>query len=563
LLCATFHGVPIDVVVEPNTASAMTREAVLLCLLQAEEMYTTWGLQAEMDEWGFTRSGERYAEQLLEHLFRNPPLEWSNLAPFQAVFLRLLAGRLVQTRMKQQPEKSGRRSRRSSYGRPKSMSYEAASAVASTVTNTVTGVASMVRQKTVGDLAHGAASAVASTVTNTVTGAASVVRQKTTGDLPADPQRRERSVCRVSTSDLSLTPTSLGRQKGKSENRTSMAVNWISSVALSLSYSDDDPDGLYVEAEGLDEKVDVELRKRKFHLFISRHNPGVAEVVQEATEAFASEPVRTTEDMADVKSNACCCMLLYLTNRTWTNAENSKKLEAEVRSAMRYGAYVLLVHERPCIDDDLAGALNARHACEFKDFFATTPPALLRANIYGEIAVPLAGGAARPTSLRLLVIAIAKSGNKIGMYKKFSETLGSFSEEMMQMKHKTSSRARTRRRQAEDAGAGVVDYVHRAASQWQKAASRALPMQSRVQRDVPASTMNASDSSASIDGHCTALEVVSVDFEDEQSAVDAHETEHRDREGAGGTLEEGKPPLAFQSMDEVEGQTQSSSTEGN
>jgi hypothetical protein len=98
LLFATFKDLPIDVVMEPKTSSSgMTRNEVWNCLLEAEEKYTVWGLQREMEQWGFSPpDGLRYADHLYRHLFRYEPLEWSNILLFQKVLLRILAGRLVQ-----------------------------------------------------------------------------------------------------------------------------------------------------------------------------------------------------------------------------------------------------------------------------------------------------------------------------------------------------------------------------------------------------------------------------------------------------------------------------------
>jgi hypothetical protein len=542
LLCATFRGVPIDVVVEPNTASAMTREAVLRSLLQAEQMYTVWGLQAEMDEWEFSPSGERYAEQLLEHLFSNPLLEWSNLAPFQAVFLRLLAGRLVQTRMEQQPEKTGRGSL-SSYGRPKSMISRAANSASLLSPTEGSSITPSDSARSPNARSPNSRSPMnmnpGSTVTSTSAslGTAAAPPQSPTmagaGPLPARPLSRQSEFRRWSHSQV---------------------ANWIQQFAASLSDSENDLNGLYVEAEGLLERVDVnasftlgDLRKHKYHLFVSHNNPGAAEMVHAAAAAFATEPVLMTDDIADIKRKACGCMLLYLNGRTWTNGTTSRQLEAEVKYAIRYGLYVLLAHERPCIDEDASDA-NNRQPCEFKDFFATTPPALLRANIYGEIAVPLAGGAARPTSMRLLVIAIAKGSSKLGMYRKLSETLGSFSEELSAIRRRKVSRgavdstARTSARFARskasmerflwriseyrpsgvDAtmvaspniqearrpdvvaqgtqGGGVFGRLQTAASQVRKSTSRVPPIRPRVRQECAASSgLNASDSSASME----------------------------------------------------------------
>ena len=56
------------------------------------------------------------------------------------------------------------------------------------------------------------------------------------------------------------------------------------------------------------------------------------------------------------------------------------------------------------------GGQEARHGCDFGLFFACeqgeTPPELLRAGIYHEIAVPLKGGAWREASMVMLAKAL-------------------------------------------------------------------------------------------------------------------------------------------------------------
>ena len=50
-----------------------------------------------------------------------------------------------------------------------------------------------------------------------------------------------------------------------------------------------------------------------------------------------------------------------------------------------------------------------RHACEFSDFFREgwTPKHLLRANLYGEIAIALKAGAWRKAGLALVAAKLA------------------------------------------------------------------------------------------------------------------------------------------------------------
>ena len=86
----------------------------------------------------------------------------------------------------------------------------------------------------------------------------------------------------------------------------------------------------------------------------------------------------------------------------------SISLAREVASAMRLGVHLLLVHEVPC-----AVGRRERGACEFSEFFQDgwTPTHLLRANIYGEIAIALKDGAWRRAGLAILR---SKLGARLG-----------------------------------------------------------------------------------------------------------------------------------------------------
>jgi hypothetical protein len=194
---------------------------------------------------------------------------------------------------------------------------------------------------------------------------------------------------------------------------------------------------VFVEVEGLDQTLHIPLPTRcAYHLFISPSNPGAAEVVEAAAAAFAAESLHTTDKIEHLQSQECACMLLLLTDRTWTNGATSDALAREVMQATSVGAGVLLAHERPSIYKDASG--EDRHACEFADFFSTTPEVLLRAHIYAEIAVPLAGGAARPTSQLLLMKAVAKEMRRISTV---SHVLAS----LLHLESSSSRRHRSRR----------------------------------------------------------------------------------------------------------------------
>jgi len=99
----------------------------------------------------------------------------------------------------------------------------------------------------------------------------------------------------------------------------------------------------------------------------------------------------------------CDHMLVYLTGLTWTSGKMSTALAAEVEQAMDAEVHLLLVHEMPGV-----GEQEARHGCEFGEFFATTPHTLLTRRLYHEIALPLKGGPWREASMTLLHDTLAK-----------------------------------------------------------------------------------------------------------------------------------------------------------
>jgi hypothetical protein len=103
-------------------------------------------------------------------------------------------------------------------------------------------------------------------------------------------------------------------------------------------------------------------------------------------------------------------VLLYLTARVWASGATSEKLAREVLNVMHVNVPILLVHERPSIEAN--ASQEPRFECDFDDFFVDTPVMLLQAHVYKDIAVPLAGGEARRTSLLMLVNAISATINR-------------------------------------------------------------------------------------------------------------------------------------------------------
>lgn len=153
----------------------------------------------------------------------------------------------------------------------------------------------------------------------------------------------------------------------------------------------------HVQSEGLYQSVHLQLQPGcHYHVCISSNNKGAADVVAEVQQ-FLTEPLLTTNDVSTVVERKCPCCLLYLTARTWTSGEDSILLEEEVFKMLQQSLPILLVHERPSVE--LNAEVSTRYECEFDQFFVTTPRRLLQAKLYGPIAKPLAGGAARIASL--------------------------------------------------------------------------------------------------------------------------------------------------------------------
>eukprot|EP00966_Prymnesium_polylepis_P215674 4994258-Prymnesium_polylepis.1 len=140
---------------------------------------------------------------------------------------------------------------------------------------------------------------------------------------------------------------------------------------------------------------------KRNHIYCSKKNPGALELLDEFTDnqgltlkvgpsspapsrrrssAHVNErkgtnvPTSTLHVTHDVEQVAKCdAMLVYLTAQTWTRAEESSALGAEVGMAMDAGTRLLLTHEMIGV-----GGQQARFGCEFASFFScdegATPP---------------------------------------------------------------------------------------------------------------------------------------------------------------------------------------------
>jgi hypothetical protein len=141
--------------------------------------------------------------------------------------------------------------------------------------------------------------------------------------------------------------------------------------------------------------------QRAYHLFCSPSLPGAVHLARELR-GFHGFDLRISEE-PDMM-NQCDHFLLYLHGETWRCGPGRDTLVNEVEYAIRNGIHLLLAHEMPGLGQE------TRQPVEFASFFEydhdTTPPQLLRAGIYGQVAVPLKGGSLRPVSMALLIDAI-------------------------------------------------------------------------------------------------------------------------------------------------------------
>ena len=149
-----------------------------------------------------------------------------------------------------------------------------------------------------------------------------------------------------------------------------------------------------------------ELGEGRHHVYCSAHNPGAAELVRalQATHA-PSLSFSTSRDDLD----ACEHCLVYLNALTWSHEEAAQFAE-DVQHAMALGVHLLLAYEALGVE----GRVPPRHACEFDDFFNVTPPALLKAGIYAELATPLKQMPCRVASMVMLVKALGQQSSVAG-----------------------------------------------------------------------------------------------------------------------------------------------------
>jgi hypothetical protein len=140
-----------------------------------------------------------------------------------------------------------------------------------------------------------------------------------------------------------------------------------------------------------------------FTLYCSAANPG-AEELGEELHALCESVTFTTDPR---QLDACSHFLVRLNEKTWTRGEASFAFAKEVACAMCLGVHCLLMHE---VLGARWGDNEWRDACAFEHFFMdnSTPKALIKAGLYNEIAMNVAGDELRMVGLLKTIEQLAK-----------------------------------------------------------------------------------------------------------------------------------------------------------
>ena len=149
-------------------------------------------------------------------------------------------------------------------------------------------------------------------------------------------------------------------------------------------------------------------RGRRFHLYCSREVYGSLEVAEEVQAAYRLD-LRVSQELDDMRD--CERMLVYLHKGTWRTGPAREAFTQEVVTALHCGVQLLLAHEM------LGADAEARGGVDFATFFdceqGTTPPQLVRAGVYSQIAVALKGGQHRKVSMALFAKALVEAPEEV------------------------------------------------------------------------------------------------------------------------------------------------------
>lgn len=164
---------------------------------------------------------------------------------------------------------------------------------------------------------------------------------------------------------------------------------------------------LYVQRE-LTLRASIKLKpprhKKRYHVYVSRHNPGALQLLHEVARLPYFSGLKYTDDLEQAEQAEA--FLLYLNALTWAPGPASSALTKETLRHIKKGVMLRLAHEAP---QSLEGvSTGERHGIKFSRFFDMTPRQLIAAGVYTPIATRLKGGVYREASLVMLAAEIAR-----------------------------------------------------------------------------------------------------------------------------------------------------------
>ena len=355
LLRADYDSKPIVSLLEREAKhGGLTPEEVRAQLVNADGRYVEWGLQQDMDEWGFKRPEPEHLYRALFESEGATQIEWNRIGAFQDVTMRLIAEALLPEKLRGGTYVQGELVQHIPDLRPPNK---------------------IVLQEHLTLLPRSSKSTVAT-------------------DDPAAV-----SATADAADAAEAAPTQAEASRSQSHSASKRVANALFGFLSSAS------SGKIGTPFSRSARTPTNSREggRIYHVYCSPHNEGALQLMREVSNALDIDVLRTTR-RADLPR--CAHMLVYLNAQTFTSGAASAAFAREVARAMELEVHLLLAHE-------MAGGAGqeARHGCDFGLFFANdvgaTPLDLLKKGIYNEIAVPLKEGAWREASMAMLLNALS------------------------------------------------------------------------------------------------------------------------------------------------------------
>jgi len=180
---------------------------------------------------------------------------------------------------------------------------------------------------------------------------------------------------------------------------------------------------------------------KRFHVYVSRHNPGAHEVLGDEGEVQKQLGVMVRVTQKEDEMFECERCVLHLSKSTWEDAHRAEALAKEIMEALRSGLQLLVLHEALGMDDP-----SGRGAIAFEAVRLRTPGHLLESGVYNRIAIPMKTGDWRDVSLRMLVLDLAAGIHQRPGLERALEALGActgrMQEKLRAYAGRPSSRAR-------------------------------------------------------------------------------------------------------------------------